>query len=167
MHFIIIFYVIKPSYKKPDLAVYHVRTFRTKFVTDIMQHKSKQPTADTITCFHHFVGYLPLAKIKKQKIIMTIQTNPCPALLVAAVRAEDVFPLRNETLVGQTEGASLTVEAVFVPGAALIIHHVHSFTKTCDGVLAAVAFLCHGALVAVHTEDLVLVAGETRPSQRL
>lgn len=53
-----------------------------------------------------------------------------------------------------------------MPGAALIFHHVHSFTKTCDGVLAAAAFLCHGALVAVDTEDLVLVLGETGPGQR-
>lgn len=54
-----------------------------------------------------------------------------------------------------------------MPGAAFIVHHVHSFTKTCDGVLAAAAFLCHRALVAVNTEDLVLVVGETRPCQRL
>ena len=38
---------------------------------------------------------------------------------------------------------------------------------TCDGILAAAALLCHGALVAVDTEDLVLVVGETRPCQRL
>lgn len=54
-----------------------------------------------------------------------------------------------------------------MPGAALVVHHVHSFTKTCDGVLAAAAFLCHRALVAVDAEDLVLVVGETRPCQRL
>lgn len=89
------------------------------------------------------------------------------SLLVAAVGAEDVPPLGYETLVGQTEGASLTVEAVFMPGAALVVHHVHAFTEACDGVLAAAAFLCHAVLVAVDTEDLVLVVGETRPCQRL
>lgn len=94
-------------------------------------------------------------------------TKAFPALLVATVGAEDVFPIRHETLVGQTEGASLTVEAVFMPGAALVVHHVHSFTKTCDGFLAGAAFLCHGGLVAVHAEDLLLVAGETLPCQRL
>lgn len=54
-----------------------------------------------------------------------------------------------------------------MPGAALVVHHVHSFTKTCDGVLAATALLCHRALVAVDTEDLVLVVGEAGPGQRL
>lgn len=37
---------------------------------------------------------------------------------------------------------------------------------TCDGVLAAAALLRHGALVAVDTEDLVLVFGETGACQR-
>lgn len=64
-------------------------------------------------------------------------------LLVATVGAEDVSSLGHELLVGQTQGASLTVEAVLVPGAALVVHHVHSFTETCDGVLAAAAFLGH------------------------
>lgn len=89
------------------------------------------------------------------------------SLFVAAFSAEDVSSFGYETLVGQTEGASLTVEAVFVPGAALIVHHVHSFTKTCDGMLAPAAFLGHSVLVAVDTEDLVLVVGETCPGQRL
>lgn len=89
------------------------------------------------------------------------------SLLVSTVGAEDVSPLGYETLVGQTEGAFLTVEAVFVPRAALVVHHVHAFTETCDGVLAAAAFLSHRVLVAVDTEDLVLVVGETRPCQRL
>ena len=53
-----------------------------------------------------------------------------PSLLVAAVSAEDVSFLGHKTLVGQTEGASLTVEAVFVPGAALVVHNVHAFTET-------------------------------------
>lgn len=66
-----------------------------------------------------------------------------PSLFVAAVSAEDVSSFGYETLVGQTEGAFLTVEAVFVPGAALVVHDVHSFTKTCDGMLAAAAFLGH------------------------
>lgn len=38
---------------------------------------------------------------------------------------------------------------------------------TCDGHLAAAAFLSHGALVAVHAEHLVLVGGEAGPGQRL
>lgn len=54
-----------------------------------------------------------------------------------------------------------------MPGAALVVHDVHSFTKTCDGMLAAAAFLGHRGLVAVDTEDLVLVVGETGPCQRL
>lgn len=90
-----------------------------------------------------------------------------PSLLVGTVGAEDVSSLGYKRLVGQTEGASLAVEAVFVPGAVLVVHNVHSFTKTCDGVLAAAAFLSHTGLVAVDTEDLVLMLGETRPCQRL
>lgn len=53
-----------------------------------------------------------------------------PSLLVATVGAEDVSSLVHKRLVGQTEGASLTVEAVLVPGVALVVHNVHSFTKT-------------------------------------
>lgn len=89
------------------------------------------------------------------------------SLLVCTVRAEDVFSFGHKTLVGQTEGAFLTVEAVLMPGAALIVHHVHTFTETCDWVLAAAAFLCHSSFVAVDTEHLVLMVGETRPSKRL
>ena len=53
-----------------------------------------------------------------------------PSLLVSTVGAEDVLSLGYETLVGQTEGAFLTVEAVFVPGAALVVNYIHAFTKT-------------------------------------
>lgn len=43
----------------------------------------------------------------------------------------------------------------------------YSFSFTCDGVLAAAAFLRHTVPVALDTEDLVLVVGETWPRQRL
>lgn len=36
-------------------------------------------------------------------------------LLVATVGTEDIFAVGYKTLVGQTEGTSLAVEAVFVP----------------------------------------------------
>lgn len=50
----------------------------------------------------------------------------------------------------------------------ILEHHSQlGFKATCDGVLAAAAFLGHRALVAVDAEDLVLVVGETRPCQRL
>lgn len=88
------------------------------------------------------------------------------SLLVAAVAAQDVPPLGHEALVGQAEGAPLAVEAVFVPGAALVVHHVDAFTETCDGVVAAVALLRHRRLVAVDAEDLVLVFGEAGAGQR-
>lgn len=88
------------------------------------------------------------------------------ALLVATVGAEDVFAVGHKSFVGQTEGAAFTVEAVLVPGAALERHHVYSFTKACDGVMAGRTLLGHVALVAVHTEHLVLVVGEARPGQR-
>lgn len=104
---------------------------------------------------------------RSTKRVATAENIKHSALLVATVGAEDVSPLGDETLVGQTEGASLTVETVFVPGASLVVHHVHPFTETCDGVLTARAFLSHSVLVAFHTEDLVLVVGETGPCQRL
>lgn len=89
------------------------------------------------------------------------------SLLVATVGAEDVSSIGYKRLVDHAEGASLTVEAVLMPGAALVVHNIHSFTKTCDWVSAATAFLSHRVLVAVDTEDLVLVFGETCPCQRL
>lgn len=52
------------------------------------------------------------------------------ALLVAAVGAEDVSAFGYKRLVGQTQGASLAVEAVFMPGAAFVGHDVHTFAKT-------------------------------------
>lgn len=58
-----------------------------------------------------------------------LNTSP---LLAAAVGTEDVSSFGYETFVGQVEGASFTVEAVFVPGASLVIHHIYAFTKTCD-----------------------------------
>lgn len=51
---------------------------------------------------------------------------------MGAVGAEDVCPLGHEAFVGQVEGASLAVEAVFVPGASLVVDHVHAFTETCS-----------------------------------
>lgn len=38
---------------------------------------------------------------------------------------------------------------------------------TCDRILAATALLSHGALVALDTEDLIIMLGETRPCERL
>lgn len=111
------------------------------------------------------------------------------ALLVGAVGAEDVSPFGHEAFVGQVEGASFAGEAVFVPGASLVVHHVHAFPETwsqrregwkggfhfcylewfstCDGVLAAATLLRHGVLVTVDAEDLVLVFGEAHPCQGL
>lgn len=73
----------------------------------------------------------------------------------------------DEALVGQGEGALLAVEAVLVPGVALVVHHVCAVAESCDGVLAAVAFLGHVGLVAVHAVDVVLVGGEASPGQGL
>lgn len=65
------------------------------------------------------------------------------SLLVATVGAEDVLSFGHKALVGQTEGTSLAVKAVFMPGAALKVHNIYTFTKTCDWVLAAAALLRH------------------------
>lgn len=50
-----------------------------------------------------------------------------------------------------------------MPRAALKGDDVYTFTKSCDGVVAGGALLGHVALVAVHTEHLVLVVGEAGP----
>lgn len=55
----------------------------------------------------------------------------CPSLVVAAGGAEDVFSFGHEAFVGQTEGTFLAVEAIFMPGASLKVHNIHTFTKTC------------------------------------
>lgn len=52
-------------------------------------------------------------------------------LLAAAVGTEDVSPSAHEALVGQVEGAPFAVEAVLVPGAPLVVHHIYAFTETC------------------------------------
>lgn len=51
-------------------------------------------------------------------------------LLVGTVGAEDVPPFGHKALVGQVEATLLAVEAVLVPGAALVVHHVHTFAET-------------------------------------
>lgn len=51
-------------------------------------------------------------------------------LLAAAVGTEDVSSSADETLVGQVEGAPFAVEAILVPGASLVIHHIYAFTET-------------------------------------
>lgn len=79
----------------------------------------------------------------------------------------NVFSAEDEALVGQGQAALLAVEAVLVPGEALVVHHVGAMAEPCDGVLAAVALLGHVGLVAVHAEEVVLVGGEARPGQGL
>lgn len=82
--------------------------------------------------------------------------------LLSTVRAIDVLSVDDEALVGQGEGAFLAIEAVLVPGVTLVVHHVGPMAKPCDGILAAVALLGHGGLVAVHTVDMLLMGGEAR-----
>lgn len=53
-----------------------------------------------------------------------------------------------------------------MPRASLKGDDVYAFAKSCDGIVAGGALLGHVALVAVHTEDLVLVVGEAGPGQR-
>lgn len=77
-----------------------------------------------------------------------------------------MIPGDDEALVGQRQAAPLAVEAVFVPGVALVIHHVGAVAESCDGDLAAVALLGHVGLVAVHAVDVVLIGSEADSSQR-
>lgn len=84
-----------------------------------------------------------------------------------AVGAVDVIGADDKALVGQREAALLTVEAVIMPGVALIVHHICTMTKTCDGVLAAMALLGHVGLVAVDAVHVVVVRREASSCQRL
>lgn len=52
------------------------------------------------------------------------------SLLVGAVGTENVSSFGYELFVGQVEGASFAVEAVFMPGSSVVAHHIHAFTKT-------------------------------------
>lgn len=56
---------------------------------------------------------------------------PCSSLLLGAVRAVDVITTDDEALVGQGEAAPLAVEAVLVPGVALVVHHVGAMAEPC------------------------------------
>ena len=49
--------------------------------------------------------------------------------LVGAVGTEHVLPLGHEGLVGEANGAPLAGEAEVVPGAAIILHHIHCLTQ--------------------------------------
>ena len=53
--------------------------------------------------------------------------------LLGAVGAVDVVRVEHEALVGQAEAALLAVEAVLVPGEALVVHHVGAVTEPCSG----------------------------------
>lgn len=69
-------------------------------------------------------------KKKARKLDYYFCFNTNPSLLVVTVGAEDVSSFGHKSFVGQTEGAPLAVEAVFVPRAALKVHNIHTFTKT-------------------------------------
>lgn len=53
--------------------------------------------------------------------------------LLGAVGAVDVVRFDDEALVGQRQRALLTVEAVLVPGVALVVHHVGAVAEPCGG----------------------------------
>lgn len=68
--------------------------------------------------------------------------------------------MQHKTLISQSQGAFLAVEAVLMPRVALIVHHIGAPAKSCDGILAAIALLGHSGLVAVHAVDGILMGGE-------
>lgn len=53
--------------------------------------------------------------------------------LLGAVGAVDVLRFDDKALVGQRQRALLTVEAVLVPGVALVVHHVGAVAEPCGG----------------------------------
>lgn len=53
--------------------------------------------------------------------------------LLGAVGAVDVLRFDDEALVGQRQRALLAVEAVLVPGVALVVHHVGAVAEPCGG----------------------------------
>lgn len=81
------------------------------------------------THFSRLGFQLALARVAAAAERKTGVLSPWP-LLAGAVCAEDVSSFGDEAFAGQVEGASFTVEAVFVPGASLVVHHVHAFTET-------------------------------------
>lgn len=83
-----------------------------------------------------------------------------------AVGTIDVIAADDKALVGQRQRALLAVEAVLVPGEAFVVDHICAMTKTCDGVLAAMALLGHISLVAVDAVHAVVVRSEASPCQR-
>lgn len=74
-----------------------------------------------------------------------------------------MFSVDDKALVGQGQGALLAVEAVLMPGVTLVVHHVGPMAKPCDGVIAAIALLGYGGLVAVHTVGVLLMGGKACP----
>lgn len=112
-----------------------------------------------IYIFHQF-HQIPKHQSGVINLFVTLQ-------FLGAVRAVDVISADDEALVGQREAALLAVEAVFVPGVALVVHHVCAMTKACDGVFTSMAFLGHIGLVAVDTVDVVVMRGEASSCQRL
>lgn len=54
--------------------------------------------------------------------------------LLGAVGAVDLLRFDDEALVGQRQGALLTVEAVLVPAVALVVHHVGALAEPCRRV---------------------------------
>lgn len=54
--------------------------------------------------------------------------------LLGAVGAVDVIRFDDKALVGQRQGALLTVEAVLVPAVALVVHHIGALAEPCGGM---------------------------------
>ena len=50
--------------------------------------------------------------------------------LLGTVGAVDVLAIDHKALIGQRQGALLAVEAVLMPGVALVVHHVGAPAKS-------------------------------------
>lgn len=86
---------------------------------------------------------------------------------LGTVGAVDVISTDDKALVGQREAALLAVEAVLVPGVALIVDHICPMTEPCNGVLASMALLCHVSLVAINTVNVGFMRSEATSCERL
>lgn len=91
-----------------------------------------------------------------------VRSRLCSSRLLGAVGTVDVISADDKALVGQREGALLTVEAVLMPGVALIIHHIGAMAEPCRDIHQSVGqetsnlILKHSLYVSVHSVFMVV-----------
>lgn len=86
---------------------------------------------------------------------------------MGTVSTVNLLIMIDKAPVSQRTGTLGTLETIIVPGLAFMADHTGSFSKPCNGVLAASTLLGNKCLVAIDTVELILHSSEALPTNLL